>query len=306
VANASATADEQHGERNAAAEGHGVVTGAARQPARRQSEPFDRVGKTVGEGWVAGRGWSLISHLDLGLNASQPADLRDTVHDVAHGRLSDGVVWRANIECEARRARHRIHRGMGDLQPSDGRHQVRLGLGALLNCRYHDRGGGQSVAPQGHRRCAGVGALANDRDLAAARAADRRDHPDRPVLGFEDRALLDMNFDVADDVFRQSSFGCYSRRVATEREERFPTGNPLHVALLEGGLIEEAGQRARPAERRGKADAFLVAERHDLHGEGESSPLLAKAIDDLNGRHDTEIAVIRTRLTHGVDMRAKN
>jgi hypothetical protein len=121
---------------------------------------------------------------------------------------------------------------MGNLQPSDRRDEVGLRPGAALDRRDHDRGSGQRVAPQRHRRGAGVRALPDDSDLAAAGAADRRDHSDRAVFRLERRTLLDMDFDIADDFFRRANFARYARWIAPERGERLAARNPFRVALI--------------------------------------------------------------------------
>ena len=204
VADAAATTDEYHTEWNAAAERHRVVTGAAGKAARRQSQSSHRCGQSVGKAGIARRRRSLVIHFDLRANAARPGDLTDAVDDVAHSGLADGVIGRAHVEREGHRARHRIRGGMVDLQPSDRRDEIRLPPGAALDRGHHDRRSGQSVTAQGHRRGARVRALPDNPDLPTAGAADPRDHSDRAVLGLEHRPLLDMDFDIADDVFQSA------------------------------------------------------------------------------------------------------
>ena len=88
-----------------------------------------------------------------------------------------------------------------DFEPADGGDEIALDFGARARFDRQDHlgGGGERVATQIHRRGAGVAGGAEDNRDQPRRAVDRVDDAERPALGLQHRALLDMQFDEGRD-----------------------------------------------------------------------------------------------------------
>lgn len=78
----------------------------------------------------------------------------------------------------------------------------------------------------------------------------------------------------------------------------------LRVGRVQPGGIVAAGKRAGGGNLGGEADILLVAERHDLHSEGQMPPRFAQGRDEGETAGDAEIAVPATGIDHRVDMGA--
>ena len=65
-------------------------------------------------------------------------------------------------------------------------------------------------------------------------------------------------------------------------------------------------ERARAGQRRAEANAFLVAERHDLDGVLEPLAARRERFDDRQRRERAVISVVAAGVAHRVDMRAEH
>ena len=74
----------------------------------------------------------------------------------------------------------------------------------------------ERVAAHRHRHGAGMAGLARHERAGPGDAGDRRDDPDGEVLRFEQRALLDVNLEIADDVLAAAGERRDGVRVAAE------------------------------------------------------------------------------------------
>ena len=72
----------------------------------------------------------------------------------------------------------------------------RVGADALDDAD-HFGDGGERIAAHGHRHGAGMARLADDVSPGAGDPVDGGDDADRKVAGFQERALLDMDFEIA-------------------------------------------------------------------------------------------------------------
>ena len=101
----------------------------------------------------------------------------------------------AQVDAEEHLARDDVARDRLDsirpTVPTPGGLPRRDGVDAL----DQPRGAEQCVLASRHRRRAGVGVLAGHRHLVPAHRLHAGDHADVLALGFEDRALLDMQFE---------------------------------------------------------------------------------------------------------------
>jgi hypothetical protein len=76
--------------------------------------------------------------------------------------------------------------------------------GSLLCRPFHHQnafcGGGERIAAQRHRHGPGVPGFAAQRDAKPGEPVDRGDHAHGQALGFEHRALLDVQFGVGKNI----------------------------------------------------------------------------------------------------------
>jgi hypothetical protein len=161
----------------------------------------------------------------------------------------------------------------------------------------------ERVAPEVHRRRAGVARAAAENDLGARLAGDGRHDADREFFGFEDRSLFDVNFDVAEQVgLAVRRLGRRKRR-AISALERGANRNAVGIDELEIGGAELAGVGLAAEVGTGETHAFLLRETEDFDGERERD----FPPTELGERHDRqehpERAVEAARIADGVEVR---
>ena len=198
VADAALAPHEQHGQRQAAAEGHGIVPGAAGQMAHPQADAFDPVGEQLHQAGVAGRCRRIVREGHLGGDVPLRGDARDRRLDVGHGRCALCIERCAHVEGELDLAGNGVAGRVGQAQPPDRCDQICLTLRARLDGEHHLGRRRQRIAAPMHGHGAGVAGLARDLDHASCGAADGGDDADGQVVGFEHRSLLDVHLDVAE------------------------------------------------------------------------------------------------------------
>ena len=106
------------------------------------------------------------------------------------------VVGVAEIDCEENFAGHDVAAVRLVLDHADGADRVRRVLERnRIDPLDHARGAKERVLAKPHRRGAGMRLLAGDRDLVPAHALHALHNADHFLLVFEDRALLDVQFE---------------------------------------------------------------------------------------------------------------
>ena len=145
-----------------------------------------------------------------------------------------------------------------------------------------------------------------DLNRSAGDAVDGRDNAERKTLFFQHWALLDVNFDIADGLFRRACLRGQARQIAAENGESLAPRNVALIEFIERLFIEGAGKRARPAERAGKARAFFVPERDHFDREGKAFAGFERGFHHLDGGDDPERPIEAAGVSHAVDMRAEH
>ena len=213
---AALAAHEQHGDGTERRHRDGVVAGAGGEPHRRNAERLGGFLEDRGEPRVHdGRG-RVHEGVDregdpapFGDGAQLALDLRD------HG-LAQGVLRRAGVDRERDLAGDHVDGARRDLRRADGRDGIGAPGADALDRGDHLGRRRERVAAHRHRHGAGMAGLALHERAGAGDAGDRRDDPDGEVLRFEQRALLDVNLEIADDVLAAAGERRDGVRVAAE------------------------------------------------------------------------------------------
>src|SRR5262245_30499147 len=101
-----------------------------------------------------------------------------------------------------------------------------------------------------------------------------------------------MHLDIAQRHLGIAPEGSNAPRVAAKVQQRLTERGASPVDDIEAGWQERTSKRARPREGHWEAYAFLVAESHDVNGEGQFLSGGMKPGDRLDSDDDAEIALI--------------
>ena len=152
-----------------------------------------------------------------------------------------------------------------------------------------------------HRRRAGMGFLAGDRDLVPAHALDALHDADHAALGFEDRALLDMQLEHGREFARAGFLLALVADALAIPRRTTCRRDPSRIGVV---AREHAGEDARGEHGRRKARAFFVGPVDDLDRRiGLVAGVVQRAHRFERGQ-DAEHAVEFAAGRLGVEMRA--
>src|SRR6478735_1180428 len=163
-----------------------------------------------------------------------------------------------------------------------------------------------SFAAPVHRRRAGVGSLAAERDLVALDAERAEDHAERQVERLEHRALLDVELEVRSRVLELPPRLERPVEVDAVLADRVRQRDPVDIAPLAQLVLvaHRAGGRRGAEQRAAEAGALLVGPAHEPHGQ-RRRPLFGDAPQHLDGREHVEAAVEPASVRHGIDVAAE-
>ena len=175
----------------------------------------------------------------------------------------------------------------------------------MRSSRQHGLGrGGGGVAPQMHRRGAGVAGDALEGGFQPQLGGDAGHHPDRQLLGLEHRPLLDMGLDIGQDLAGPTRRLADLGRIQPETAQGLGQGDAPFVAELQLGRLDPLHDGAAAQHGGGEARALLVAEGDHLDGERQPLALGGQGLDRLDPQHDPQRPVIAAAVVHGVDVGA--
>src|SRR3954454_7718932 len=303
MADAAAARYEDHRGRNVTADHHGVVSRAARDAARgralRRGGTFDDVDELRIElEWLERE-----DLLQLGFQGLFPCD-------PSHGFLDDLLQLRdtfrgggANVDREIREPGNDVGAAGGDRDLADVRGHVRPRACLLAQFERDPCRTGERVAPQAHRRRAGMVRLPAQPYAVAAKPDDRGDDPDLNPFGLEHRALLDVQLQVSADLSDAASLG-YAVELVAALVHSVPQRHARSVDARTEASDILAGERAAAEERRIEARALLVHERHDPDGTPRLEDLFPQQAAGVQPGDDAEDAVEPSAGRHRVQVRA--
>ncbi len=220
------------------------------------------------------------------------------------GLPQDAVVGVAEIDRQHGPVGHDVHEVGGDLEAPDGGD---LGAAELLGQPAGVRGDGggdvAGVAPQPHRRGAGVGRPADDRQLGPRDALHALDDADGDPLVLEDGPLLDVQLDVGVGHGRRRAR--HRAGVADALELVAEPGAVVDGTDVEGVLDRHAADVDEAAEHVGReAGALLVGEDADGDRAAGADVVLDQRLEHLQAGEHAEVAVEASAGGDGVDVRA--
>jgi hypothetical protein len=122
----------------------------------------------------------------------------------------------------------------------------------------------ERVLPAAHRHRSGVAGEPRDTHAYPRGAGDRGDDAHRQVLVQQHGALLDMRFDIRNDVSAAPVERAPTIGIAAEVDQRLSHRDPTVVGLIEPRRIERSGHRPATDQRGAETHTFFVAEADDL------------------------------------------
>src|SRR5580658_9023798 len=215
VADAAGTADEKHRRGELRRENHSVVPRAARHAMRGKAFRGGSTPQSCGEVCVH-RDCALIE-AELGAE-SQTATLGDgfgRFQDALYAALADFIRYVTHVQAGMRGARDHVAGAGFHCDAPHGGHKMRNRARDSLHGADPFRRARQSIATQRHRSGAGVIGLAFEVKHQPALPRDAVHNAERHPEMLQHRTLLDMKFQISEDIGRQSGVG-NARRVETK------------------------------------------------------------------------------------------
>ena len=130
--------------------------------------------------------------------------------------------------------------------------------------------------------------------------------PDRQVLVQQHRTLLDMHFQIADQILRPPRKRGNDLRIEPGRAHDVDQSVAFGVAPLEDAGVELAGDRAAADIRRGEAHALLLRERDQVDMERQLAAGPMQMLDHHQRGQNAEPSIVAAGIADGVVVRAED
>src|SRR6266478_5787341 len=122
----------------------------------------------------------------------------------------------------------------------------------------------QGVAPQTHRNSSGMPGQPGKSHFSPGLTCDRCYDAHRPILQFQHRPLLDMDFSVAQQTFGIAAVSGDPIGISTKVPNGIAHGDALRVGPFQGFQIESAGEDFAAEICAVIAQPFFIAETRNL------------------------------------------
>ena len=168
--------------------------------------------------------------------------------------------------------------------------------------RYGPLGGGrEGIAPQFHRGRARVARGPGENQFHPRLSGDGFHRAQRAIQPLQHGPLLDMEFEKADRVVVQRGRGKIAG-VEAIIEDRLADRDALRVAAAEQVVVDRGTKRPAPDKRGPEPYALLLREADYFQSERQPPP--GQRLDQRDGKHHAQNAVVRAGVRDGVQMRA--
>ena len=302
VADSTRAAQKDHCGGNAGSENHGVVTGTTGHAMRSASGGMDG-GFDVGEQEGVHCDSGMIQER-RGVNGeSAPGrDLLGQSNQPLRELRAHLVGLVADIEGEAYFAGNHICGARVGLNAADGGDKPSHTAGFGFDGHHPFGGGGQRVAAGVHGRGAGMIRMANESKRDAGLADNGLDRSESEIEAFENGPLLDVEFDIAEDIFAQTCGGKLGR-IETKILDGLPDRNTVGIAAIKELLVAIADDGAASDEGRAEANPFFLGEGDDLDGEWQMPAV--ELFEQSDGYENTERTIEGTGVGNRVQVGAE-
>ena len=122
----------------------------------------------------------------------------------------------------------------------------------------------------------------------------------------QDRTLLDMHFQIADQVLRPARERRDELRIEPGRAHDIAQAVAFAIAPIEDARVELAGDRAAANIRRGEAHALLFRERDHIDMERQLAAGPMQMLDRHQRGQNAEPAVVAAGIADGVVVRTQD
>ena len=140
-----------------------------------------------------------------------------------------------------------------------------------------------------------------DRDVPPADAHDALDDADLDASFVENRALLDVQFQISLDIVRPAPCGVESGWIAAHGANSVTDRQAAVAHQAECIRANRSGHRLAS-----EGAAFFVGETHDLERMTRRNSMLAEEGCGLDRADDADVAVVVATLRYGIDVRAED
>lgn len=301
---AVAATDENHADGHDGGEDDTVVTSSTGEEAIVSGDGCEGVEELIGEFGFAGSGVVALDDLPGVLEISVFGDAGEFGFDVGFGLMPDVVVGVPNVDGEGDLLGNAVRDVGLNLNLADGGDE---GVGLAGDVLDGEDGFGapsEGIAAQVHGGGASVVGMSGEGDAQAGLTHDAGDNAGGLVGFFEDAALLDVKFDVAEG-FAWGVVKDFGLVVPAEGGEDEGEGLAFGIFAVEGAVVEFADDAAAAEVGGLEADAFFVGEAENVNGEREGDVLFGEDFEGGKGTDDAEGAIVFSRVDDGVDVGAE-
>jgi len=199
MADAAAAGDEDHGGRADGGHEEGIVIGAADHSFGGDVEVAAAFKSVFNEVRVANRRLVDVESLDLEFDTATGTDLGGSLFDFLESLIASLDLRIAQVDFEPGAMGDAVHGAGFDAKDAGGPDSI--GAAAGFCGGFHGEGdfssGEQGILTVGHEHRPGMTADAGELKAQCAGRGDFFDHADRNIFPFEQRPLLDVQFEKA-------------------------------------------------------------------------------------------------------------
>jgi hypothetical protein len=302
VADSAGGAKKDHCGGNFVGKDHSVVAGAAGHAMRLASRAANGFLNLLDEKRVHRHGALTQQNFLLERQAATLGNFPCDSSERFDGAVANIIGLVPNIESHARFFRDYVDRAGSRFDLANGRNKPGMIVGGAFDGDNPFGSSSDRIVTEMHRRCARMIRAASKHKFHARLRGNGIYGSERPAEGFEDRALLDMKFQVGERVVAQD--GAWKiRGIQSEVFDGRANGDSIGVLPIQEFFIECAGERAAADEWRTKADAFFFGKTSNIDGEGKMTAF--QGFDQRNGDNHSENTVVGSRIGNSIEMRAK-
>jgi hypothetical protein len=302
VADSAGGSKKDHGGGNFVGEDHRVVAGAAGHAVRLAACAADGFLNLIDEERIHRYGALTQQNFLLERQAATLGNFPCDSRERFDGAVANFIGLVPNIESHARFFRDYVDRAGLRFDSADRRNKAGMMMRGALDGNDPFCRGSDSVVTEVHRRCARMVGPASKHKLHTRLRGNSVHSSERPDKRLEDRALLDVKFQVGESVVAQD--GAWKiPGIQSEVFDGGTNGDSIGILAIEEFFLECANKRTAADERRAKADAFFFGKTGDFDRERKMAAL--QGFDQSSGDDHSENAIVGSRIRDGIEVRAK-
>ena len=241
--------------------------------------------------------------LHVGRYTAPVGNSRDGRNDVRDRGVPRCIIAGSHVERKFAATRDDVDQTVRHRKLAYGADQCRRRSATLFDRKDNFRRRRSSIVANRHGDGAGMPGDATNCNTEACRPGNRGNDPDRQFTLQQDRALLDMEFEIAAHRLRPARQRLDRGEIGTSLLQDRRQADAIFVALLQNGFLESASYGAAAKIRRGKAHALLLGKPDDVEMKGQPPADAIEMLGDDQRGQNAKTAIELAGIGHRIVVR---